>query len=108
MLDSLMCKRIYTRSETTSPHDRPYYANWAQKIPIGGWHTDPKQEMNKIHTLNAVESIPALTTAFYTRVLGYTLEETQAAVESAQREILLPDLHLYAKVHIIYGQKKDS
>jgi hypothetical protein len=55
--------------------------------------------------LDAVEPVSL---AYFTRVLGYTIEQTQVIMEGVKREIQDPSLHLYHVIYIVYGRKPES
>jgi len=54
--------------------------------------------------LDAVESY---TLAVFTRVMGRSIQETQALMERVKCELLDPKLHLYTAQYIIYGRKPE-
>lgn len=52
-----------------------------------------------------IQSIPSSMIAYYTRVLGYTLEQTQVTMEAVEREFQDRNLHLYLRWHFVSGRK---
>lgn len=52
-----------------------------------------------------LDAVEPLSLAYFTRVLGYTVEQTQVIMEGVKREMQDPKLHLYIAFHIVYGRK---
>jgi len=79
------------------------------KVPIGKWAKGLKlKEIGTVHQTQMQMAIPAFTVALYTRVLGYTLEQTQAVMEGVAREFLDHRLHLYVRWHFLCGQRAEE
>lgn len=76
------------------------------KLPIGSWPRDPKlKAIGKVERVQVMEAIPTFTIAYYTRVLGYTMDETQIAMMNIRNEFLDRKLHLYLNFHVIQGRR---
>ena len=43
--------------------------------------------------------------ALFTRVLGWTNEKTQVFLAAVRKEVTNPNVHLYGKLHVVYGKK---
>jgi SAM-dependent methyltransferase len=77
-----------------------------RKVPIGHWPKDKKlKEIGRVQRVQMIQAIPTFTIAFYTRVLGYSMEKTQLLIEGVKREFMDTSLHLYLKWHFVVGQK---
>ena len=77
-----------------------------RKVPIGHWPKDRKlKEIGRVQRVQMIEAIPTFTVAFYTRVLGYSMEKTQLLIEGVRREFMDLRLHLYLKWHFVCGRK---
>lgn len=46
--------------------------------------------------------------ALFTRVLGWQREEIEVLVAGMRRELRDLSLHLYTKVHVVYGQRPET
>ncbi|KAJ5183510.1 hypothetical protein N7492_001126 [Penicillium capsulatum] len=76
------------------------------KLPLNPWPKDPKlKEMGKYHQLNVLEALPVYTYALFTRVLGWERVQIEALLAGVRRELRDTSIHLYTKVHMVYGQK---
>lgn len=76
------------------------------KLPIGSWPKDPRlKAIGRIERVQVMEAIPTFTIAYYTRVLGYTMEETEIAMMGIRKEFLDRYLHLYLNFHVIRGRR---
>ncbi|KAL4802522.1 S-adenosyl-L-methionine-dependent methyltransferase [Aspergillus unguis] len=76
------------------------------KLPQSPWPKDRKlKELGRCHQVNMFEAIPPYCYALFTRVLGWERTEIEALVAGIRAELKDLSLHLYTKVHIIYGQK---
>lgn len=52
-----------------------------------------------------IQSIPSFMIAYYTRILGYTMQQTQVTMEAVKREFQDRSLHLYLRWHFVSGRK---
>jgi len=55
-----------------------------------------------------LDGVESYTLAPFTRVLGYSLQETRLLMERVKRELTDPKLHLYSAHYIIYGRKPEQ
>lgn len=79
------------------------------KIPIGSWPKDKKlKEIGRVQWVQMIEAIPTFSIAYYTRVLGYSLDQAQIMVEGVKSEFLDKKLHLYLRWHFVRGQRSPS
>ncbi|KAJ5591828.1 uncharacterized protein N7459_002197 [Penicillium hispanicum] len=76
------------------------------KVPSSGWSRDPVQKQigryNQCSLLMAVESYSL---ALFTRVLGWSNNDTQVFLAGVRRDLKDPDVHTYCNLHIVYGRK---
>ncbi|CBF84602.1 protein llmB [Aspergillus nidulans FGSC A4] len=78
------------------------------KLPQSPWAKDPKmKELGRYHQVNMFEAIPPYCYALFTRVLGWQRPEIEALVAGIRQELKDMSLHLYTKVHVVYGQKPE-
>ncbi|KAL4881871.1 S-adenosyl-L-methionine-dependent methyltransferase [Aspergillus karnatakaensis] len=76
------------------------------KLPQSPWAKDPKlKELGRYHQVNMFEAIPPYCYALFTRVLGWQRPEIEALVAGIRHELRDYSIHLYSKVHVVYGQK---
>lgn len=50
-------------------------------------------------------AVEAYALALFTRVLGWTNEKTQVFLAAVRKELKDPNLHMYGKLHVVYGRK---
>ncbi|KAL3478289.1 S-adenosyl-L-methionine-dependent methyltransferase [Aspergillus californicus] len=78
------------------------------KLPQSPWAKDPKlKELGRYHQVNMFEAMPPYCYALFTRHLGWDRTEIEALVAGVRRELRDTSIHLYSKVHIVYGQKPE-
>ncbi|RDW64402.1 class I SAM-dependent methyltransferase [Aspergillus mulundensis] len=78
------------------------------KLPQSPWAKDPKmKELGRYHQLNMFEAMPTYCYALFTRVLGWQRPEIEVLVAGIRAELKDMSMHLYTKVHVIYGQKPE-
>lgn len=76
------------------------------KIPIGPWPKDKKlKEIGRVQRVQMIEAIPTFSLAYYTRVLGYSLEQAQVMIAGVTAEFLDKKLHLYLRWHFVRGRR---
>ena len=52
-----------------------------------------------------IQAIPSFMIAYYTRILGYTMGQTEVAIEGVKREFQDQSLHLYVRLYFVSGRK---
>lgn len=93
-----VCKTVHEASRNTTLITK--------KLPQGPWSKDPKfQELGRYNEYSIIEAFPTYAYALFTRVLGWQRLEIEALLAGARRELKDPSVHLYTRVHVIYGQK---
>ncbi len=50
-------------------------------------------------------AVEAYALALFTRVLGWTNEKTQVFLSAVRKELKDPNVHIYGKLHVVYGRK---
>ena len=79
---------------------------FAFQIPIGRWAKGDKiKEIGMYYRVQFVEAIEPFSLALYTRVLGYSIEQTQVIMANVLNDLKNPKLHLYVNFHFAYGRK---
>ncbi|OLN92218.1 Trans-aconitate 2-methyltransferase 2 [Colletotrichum chlorophyti] len=77
-----------------------------EKMPVSPWPTDPKQKQLGVWTRAITnESLEAMSLALFTRVLGWTKEETLVFCAEVRQELRKNDVHAYFKGYGVYGRK---
>lgn len=78
------------------------------KIPIGTWPKDKRlKDIGKIFRVLMIEAIPTFSIAYYTRVLGLSLDRAQFMMAGVRAEFKNKELHLYLRWHFVTGRKRD-
>ncbi|PWY79158.1 methyltransferase [Aspergillus heteromorphus CBS 117.55] len=76
------------------------------KLPQSPWPRDRKmKELGRCHQENMFEALGPYCYALFTRVMGWQRAEIEVFVAGMRRELCDLNLHLYTKVHIVYGQR---
>lgn len=76
------------------------------QTPVGSWPKNSHlKEIGRMTRITVVESIEPYTLALFTRVLGYTYEETQEYMSKVRAEFLETRTHTYGRVHYVYAQR---
>jgi len=76
------------------------------KIPIGSWPKNKKlKEIGRIQRVQMIQAVPTFSIAYYTRVLGYSLEQAQVMVAGVTSEFLSKSLHLYLRWYFVRGRR---
>ncbi|KAE8418606.1 S-adenosyl-L-methionine-dependent methyltransferase [Aspergillus pseudocaelatus] len=76
------------------------------KLPQSPWPKDPKlKELGRYHQVNMIEAMPPYCYALFTRQLGWERVEIEALLAGMRKELRDTSLHLYSRLHIVYGQR---
>lgn len=51
------------------------------------------------------DAVEPVSMALFTRVLGFSNEETQVMMVGPRKDFMNPKLHLYIRFHFVYGRK---
>lgn len=54
-----------------------------------------------------LEGMEAYSLALFTRVLGWSTQETQAFFARVRQELVDRSLHIYVKFYYVYGQREE-
>jgi hypothetical protein len=77
-----------------------------RQVPIGSWPKDKRlKEIGRFERAQALDAVESHTLAVYTRILGYSFDQTQVVIEGVKREFSDPKLHLYNTHYFICGRK---
>ncbi|PGH13963.1 hypothetical protein AJ80_06101 [Polytolypa hystricis UAMH7299] len=105
-------KDIHTVNTWTDRMEKAGFKNVKQvtrKLPISPWPKDPKmKELGRFQLANMLEALDSYTLSLFTRVLGWKKEEVQVLNAGARSELKDRSIHMYCKVHFVYGQKPES
>jgi hypothetical protein len=75
-------------------------------LPIGTWPENVKDKLIGLHMLlNGTQGMEGLTTMMFTKVLGWSLDETKDFVQKVKQDICNDDLHKFLDLHVVYGKK---
>lgn len=78
-------------------------------LPFGTWPTDEKQKRIAYYSaLNNEKRMDGLTTAMFTKALGWSLEDTQAFIEEVKKDVWDDSMRKYMPLYLVYGQKKQQ
>ncbi|OJJ79327.1 class I SAM-dependent methyltransferase [Aspergillus glaucus CBS 516.65] len=78
------------------------------KLPQSPWPKDPKlKDLGRYHQVNMFEAIGPYCYALFTRILGWSKEEIEVMIAGIRKELRDPSVHVYTKVHVLYGQKPE-
>lgn len=73
---------------------------------VGTWPSDPQERaLGARSMLSAISGMEGFTTVMFTKVLGWTLEETQAFILEIKRDMRDDSIRKVMDVHVVYGQK---
>jgi SAM-dependent methyltransferase len=76
------------------------------KVPIGTWPKGLKfKELGQFSLIHFLDSVEPFSLALFTRVLGYTVEQTKELVVKVKKELVDPTLHGYFNFHFIWGRR---
>ena len=79
------------------------------QVPVGPWAKDPGlKKLGLYFREQMIESIPSFMLAYYTRILGYSMDQTQVTMAMVRKEFQDRTLHLYLKWHFVTGRKPES
>ncbi|EEP79888.1 hypothetical protein UREG_04734 [Uncinocarpus reesii 1704] len=76
------------------------------KVPCSGWPADPLlKEVGRYNQCSLMMAIESYSLALFTRVLGWSNEETQVFLAAVRKDVKNPRVHSYCVLHIVYGRK---
>lgn len=65
------------------------------------------KKLGRYQLAQVMSAVEPFMMALYTRVMGFTVEETRVLVDGIHAELRNPGNHLYCQFHFIYGQKPE-
>lgn len=82
--------------------------SYESQVPIGPWARDAKlKEIGKLMRVQMTQSIPSFMLAYYTRILGHSMEHTHVTMALVKKEFQDRSLHLYLRWHFVCGRKPE-
>jgi len=76
------------------------------KVPIGPWAKGKKnKELGIYYRAQFIDAVEPFTMALFTRVLGYTAEQTKEVVAQVKPHLINPKLHMYVPFYLCLGQE---
>ncbi|KAJ5371981.1 hypothetical protein N7517_003987 [Penicillium concentricum] len=76
------------------------------KVPSSVWARDPVQkEIGRYNQCSLLMAVESYSLALFTRVLGWSNDDTQIFLAGVRRDIKNPAVHTYCKLHVVYGRK---
>lgn len=86
--------------ETTTHHSRFF------QVPSSGWSEDPVQkQIGRYNLCSLLMAVESYSLALFTRVLGWSNNETQVFLAGVRRDLKNPEVHTYCNLHIVYGRR---
>ncbi len=77
------------------------------QIPIGPWAKNKRyKEIGRYYRAQFLEAVEPFSLALYTRVLGYSYEQTQVIMANVRNDLSNPRLHLYVNFHFCRGVRR--
>lgn len=76
------------------------------QLPHSTWPSDPHlKEVGKFAQKSVYDGLPGFTNTVFTKVLGWSQEDTDKFVKEIREELMRNDHRWYAHIHVVYGQK---
>lgn len=108
----LFGKRLNCTAEMTQAFTKVGFVDVAHevyKVPIGKWPKARKPKQLGIYLqAQMVDSLEAVSLAYFTRVLGWSKEETLVFISQVRKEFENDNRHLYVYCHFLRGRKPDN
>ncbi|KAM0282371.1 hypothetical protein ACHAQH_003050 [Verticillium albo-atrum] len=78
------------------------------KWPLNNWPRDPHyKELGSWCFTNIDDNLEGLTMAMFTRILGWTKDETVLFCSRVRKQLRDRRIHAYCPVYVLYGQKPE-
>ncbi|KAL1980064.1 hypothetical protein VTN96DRAFT_4683 [Rasamsonia emersonii] len=79
------------------------------KLPQSPWSQDEKlKTIGTFNQHNVFQGLGSYTYALFTRFLGWERNEVEVLLAGVRRELKDLSIHLYTKLHVVYGEKPDE
>ncbi|KAF7528722.1 hypothetical protein PCG10_010258 [Penicillium crustosum] len=76
------------------------------KVPSSVWARDPVQkEIGRYNQCSLLMAVESYSLALFTRVLGWSNNDTQIFLAGVRKDLKNPAVHTYCKLHVVYGRK---
>ncbi|KAL5332377.1 S-adenosyl-L-methionine-dependent methyltransferase [Aspergillus crustosus] len=76
------------------------------QLPLGIWPREKRmKEIGALNMLQFLEGLEAFSTATFTNILGWEIEEVQAFLALVRRDAKDSKVHMMHDLHVVYGQK---
>ncbi|CAI7665700.1 unnamed protein product [Penicillium viridicatum] len=76
------------------------------KVPSSVWARDPVQkEIGRYNQCSLLMAVESYSLALFTRVLGWSNNDTQVFLAGVRKDLKNPAVHTYCKLHVVYGRK---
>ncbi|KAJ5157639.1 uncharacterized protein N7482_008739 [Penicillium canariense] len=76
------------------------------KVPSNAWSGDPVQkQIGRYNLCSLLMAVEAYSLALFTRVLGWSNNDTQVFLAGVRRDLRNPHVHTYCHLHVVYGRK---
>ncbi|EEQ83994.2 hypothetical protein RJZ56_003507 [Blastomyces dermatitidis] len=80
-----------------------------KKLPIGTWPKDKKlKEIGRFQQLQVLQALEPYSLFLFTKILGWSAEETQVLLSGVRKDIKNREIHMYGWVHFTYGRKPED
>lgn len=75
-------------------------------MDVGTWSADPKlRQIGARNLLQVLQGMEGFTTVMFTKVLGWSLEDTNSFLQDAKRDLRDDSLRKIIDLHVVYGKK---
>ncbi|KAJ5463297.1 hypothetical protein N7475_008241 [Penicillium sp. IBT 31633x] len=76
------------------------------KVPSSVWARDPLQrEIGRYNQCSLLMAVESYSLALFTRVLGWSNNDTQVFLAGVRKDLKNPAVHTYCNLHVVYGRK---
>lgn len=98
-------EEIYKVSQRPSSRATTSFLTQSQ-TPSSQWPKDPHlKQVGKYNQAALQMAVESYSLALFTRVLGWSNEQTQVFLAAVRKDIANVRVHSYCNLHVIYGQK---
>ncbi|PGG96048.1 hypothetical protein GX51_08009 [Blastomyces parvus] len=80
-----------------------------KKLPVGTWPKDKKlKEIGRFQQLQILQALEPYSLFLFTKVLGWSMEETQVLLSGVRKDIKNREIHMYGWVHFTQARKPEN
>lgn len=77
-------------------------------MQVGTWSSDPKlRQIGARNLMQVLQGMEGFTTVTFTKVLGWSLEDTNSFLEDAKKDLRDDSQRKMIDLHVVYGQKSN-